>query len=310
MDAELQGLVIMNAGKVSQVNGAGFTLIELLVVIAIASVLLGILIPCFQRARTQVKGVVCRSNLKQWGTTLALYTDVSQGRFPVGSSNAAVFLLHGAYHGQDDSNRRSMGQTPCRSPDTRSITICPMADRVNRDIARARFVFDHEIGPFRWPTTEVLVGRPSEPWEVVRPEPPFLSSYGFNRWLLTTNPGLAGGSLRPQHYMDVLSFKGKPGIPVLLDCMTPGAEPREDMRPPVSELRTAVSVNGIDNFCLDRHQESINGLFLDGSVRRISLKQLWTLKWHRYYNTAGPWTKAGGVKPEDWPKWMHRFQDY
>jgi hypothetical protein len=22
------------------------------------------------------------------------------------------------------------------------------------------------------------------------------------------------------------------------------------------------------------------------------------------------WTKAGGVKPEDWPPWMRRFKDY
>jgi len=27
-------------------------------------------------------------------------------------------------------------------------------------------------------------------------------------------------------------------------------------------------------------------------------------------NMAGPWTKAGGVLPSDWPVWMRNFKDY
>ena len=38
--------------------------------------------------------------------------------------------------------------------------------------------------------------------------------------------------------------------------------------------------------------------------------ELWTLKWHRNFDTTGPWTKAGGVQPADWPEWMRRFKDY
>jgi len=51
-------------------------------------------------------------------------------------------------------------------------------------------------------------------------------------------------------------------------------------------------------------------MFWDASVRRIGLKELWTLKWRRDGKTSGPWTRAGGVKPEDWPQWMRRFKDY
>ncbi len=49
---------------------------------------------------------------------------------------------------------------------------------------------------------------------------------------------------------------------------------------------------------------------MDWSVRKVGLKELWTLKWHRQYDTAGPWTKAGGVQGEDWPLWLRRFKDY
>ena len=64
------------------------------------------------------------------------------------------------------------------------------------------------------------------------------------------------------------------------------------------------------NYCVNRHSGHVNGLFLDWSVRKVGLKELWTLKWYAEFNTAGEWTKAGGVKPEDWPKWMRRFKDY
>jgi len=42
----------------------------------------------------------------------------------------------------------------------------------------------------------------------------------------------------------------------------------------------------------------------------VGLKELWTLKWHRKYETAGPWTRGGGVQPSDWPDWMSELKDY
>jgi len=62
--------------------------------------------------------------------------------------------------------------------------------------------------------------------------------------------------------------------------------------------------------CVNRHFGGVNWLFVDWSVRRVGLKELWTLKWHREFNTAGPWTLAGGVQPDAWPEWMRRFKDY
>jgi prepilin-type processing-associated H-X9-DG protein len=66
----------------------------------------------------------------------------------------------------------------------------------------------------------------------------------------------------------------------------------------------------VDLFCMNRHDGGINSLFMDWSVRKVGLKELWTLKWHAEYNTAGPWTKRGGASPEDWPEWMRGFTDY
>jgi hypothetical protein len=49
---------------------------------------------------------------------------------------------------------------------------------------------------------------------------------------------------------------------------------------------------------------------LEWSVRKIGLKELWTLKWYKQFDTRGPWTQAGNVKPENWPAWMRRFKEY
>jgi len=62
--------------------------------------------------------------------------------------------------------------------------------------------------------------------------------------------------------------------------------------------------------CLNRHDGFVNGLFLDFSTQNIGLKELWTFKWHRQFDTRGPWTTAGGCQPNDWPAWMRRFKDY
>ena len=61
--------------------------------------------------------------------------------------------------------------------------------------------------------------------------------------------------------------------------------------------------------CINRHSGGINGLFMDWSVRKVGLKELWTLNWSRNFDTAGPYTRAGGMQPEDWPEWMRGFKD-
>jgi prepilin-type processing-associated H-X9-DG protein len=63
-------------------------------------------------------------------------------------------------------------------------------------------------------------------------------------------------------------------------------------------------------FCINRHNGFVNGAFMDTSVRKLGLKELWTLKWHRNFDTAGPYTLAGGVTPDDWPEWMRSLTDY
>ena len=107
--------------------------------------------------------------------------------------------------------------------------------------------------------------------------------------------------------LDLFSLRGRAQFPAILDDAFMWSKPITSNNPPRRERQ---GIFGMGGFCINRHNEHVNSLFLDWSARKVGLKELWTLKWHRDWDTAGPWTKAGGVLPEDWPHWMRGFKDY
>jgi prepilin-type processing-associated H-X9-DG protein len=105
-------------------------------------------------------------------------------------------------------------------------------------------------------------------------------------------------------------MEGRAYVPLLLDSRYPGVRPRDDNKPPPEKDLLEAWLTDMSDFCIDRHQGHVNGLFGDASVRKTGLKELWTLKWHKQFNTSNRWTKVGGVQAEDWPQWMRKFKDY
>lgn len=59
----------------------GFTLLELLVVMAIVAILAALLLPAFSRVKESARATVCKSNLRQFGIGLSLYTE-DHGYYP------------------------------------------------------------------------------------------------------------------------------------------------------------------------------------------------------------------------------------
>ncbi len=267
-----------------------FTLIELLVVISIVVLLMALLLPSLQRARKQARAMVCQTNLKQWGMTLALYAEDNQGRLGRNAGDA-LWLLRGSFLIEGDPNKPAVYQ----DINTKGIALCPMAVRSGGH------------GMFRasgasWDQIEGTLGSTFEAWEITSPLPPFRGSYGFNDRLSGPRGFNTSAPRRLGTY--IFSLRGRANIPTLFDSAFPwDSITSESSRPPMREF-VGHSV------CINRHNGHINVLFLDWSVRKVGLKELWTLKWRSDWDTAGPWTKAGGVQPEDWPEWLRKFKDY
>jgi prepilin-type N-terminal cleavage/methylation domain-containing protein/prepilin-type processing-associated H-X9-DG protein len=99
-------------------------------------------------------------------------------------------------------------------------------------------------------------------------------------------------------------------VPMIFDSAFPVVIPwTADVAPPPYEGAMSDELSMMP-ICINRHDGGINMAFSDASVRKVDLKELWTLKWQARFDPAGPWTKAGGVKPEGWPAWMRKFKDY
>ena len=99
-------------------------------------------------------------------------------------------------------------------------------------------------------------------------------------------------------------------IAVLMDGLRFDLFPIESDGPPQDETDYWQGESRMKRVCINRHHAFICSSFADGSARKVGLKELWTLKWHRNFATNGPWTLAGGVPANDWPGWMRSFSDY
>ncbi len=269
----------------------GFTLIELLVVISIIAVLMSILMPALGKVRAQAKNSMCKSNLRQWGVVMFMYTADNDGSFTVGHTepgsdwqkawnNCWAGILVSYYQGNKD------------------FKLCPQAAKTIEQNGQAPFVaWSSSMHPL------IPVGE--------------YGSYGINWWINNAHPKnlkeiIISGEPYPTAYFwrRVDKVQNTHKVPMFLDSTFVLARARHDKdTPPATEMVYAQDY-GISRMATNRHNGFTNGVFVDGHADSIGIKQLWTLPWSKGYDTHNRYTAAGGATPEIWPEWMKNLKQY
>jgi len=261
-----------------------FTLIELLVVISIIALLMAILMPSLQRARKQAKTVVCQSNLHQWALVFSAYTGDYDGYFMKGWIGVEP-------GGHDEGRGIWLNATRSYYADSNDIRLCPVASKPYTEGGEPGF--GGAWGISRSTAQAALNG--------------LYTSYTINWWVNNPTPlsltSVVGGKTK-YHWRHV-DQKGANNIPLLVDGLMWLARPNHTNTPPPYNGCWGWSEGGgMKRVCINRHDGYINGVFMDFSVRKMGLKQLWKFKWHRGFDTLM------GPGPGEWPEWMKSFNDY
>ena len=247
-------------------SGTGFTLIELLVVIAIIGILASLLLPALAKSKAKARATACLSNLRQWGLTWTLYTDNYNGTFSQGHE---VEWARGAWI------LTAQNLIPTNSP----LYFCPDATGVRRD-----GLFAVEYGG---PHASYLHATGQR------------SSYGLNLWMYDAPSDVTQIQGRPTawNWGSMTAASEPTRVPLFLDSMWRGGGPSETDAPPSFNGEWLDVDAEMYHFAMDRHNGGVNSSFLDGSVRKLRVKELWQQKWSRNFNPDA----SASMK---WPAWM------
>ncbi len=257
-----------------------FTLIELLVVIAIIAILMAILMPALQRVREQARMVACKSNLRQWGLIFAMYMEDNDGKFLSGMVNGStVGMQHGDWW-----------REPLKPySKNKKMWLCPTAHK-NRTSTSS--------------TAMSVAQSPTDAWRVPDSQGGDTGSYAPNGWMCNPPPRLNSlwGRGPKEYYWRGIPSRQAAQVPLFTEGWWVDAWPRDTDLPATDREDFRSGGSGeMRTVCVDRHKLTQNVLFADYTVRRLSLKALWRLKWHKEYDTH--------IELPEWPAWMVPCKD-
>ncbi|MHC4171098.1 MAG: type II secretion system protein [Planctomycetota bacterium] len=275
-----------------------FTLIELLVVIAIIALLMAILMPALAKVKDQARQIGCAANLRQWNFVFNNYSNDNDGKFYTGTNNLGYWWLHQLELKQQDWK-------------TNKTWFCPtaLAPIWDENGVRKQSLHIYDSWGIYKEGSRTYQGRTY----AANPNG-FAGSYGLNSYMLgiPRSGNFEGGLPASEGYHDMYNVPNASEVPVMLDALRFDFWPQAHHGPAMNEYDfwTGGAQHNMARVCINRHRGFTNSSFLDWSVRRVGLKELWKLKWHRSFDTNGPWTLAGGVQASNWPDWLMPFKDY
>ncbi len=235
----------------------GFSLLELLVVVSTIALMTSVLIPVASQVTASARVVRCASNLNQLGIILKMYVIDNDNLFMERGGGSS----HGAvtwFHSIRSYYDPNDG-----------LLFCPQATRTPKEGGR----------------------NPNMAWEkTIDSGEHYQGSYGINLYVARRSDPNFWGTINVDRPYEV---------PLLMCSQWKDTEPfpRNEPREYESEVWSPGPEDEMRRPCIKRHPPYyVNVLFLDFSIEKRTIKELWKLKWSRNWPSEYPLPV--------WPDWM------
>ena len=286
-----------------------FTLGELAVLLVCMALLLIVFLPTQSKARQQAKNITCLANLHRIGQIFGAYTADYDGYF-----TPSWFYDDGSGWSSGETDKVMWMYTTqgyYRDPE---ILLC--AKNTYPDLSPAggaaadqpgEFSNDEldPWGPTFWmPQLPILGDRYAEFGSAQTGKP--VSGYINNDWL-----GSAGINDYGGNHWERMQAEDASNIPMVLDGGWISGTP-DDFTVPPQDPQDKVQFSGdgplqsMNRFVFSRHRGGTQAVFMDLAARRVGVKELWRLKWHRNWDLDN---QAAANPSYPWPEWIEALPE-
>ena len=266
------------------ISRRGITLFELLIVVAVIGALAAIITPTLTMARDSAMSAYCKSKLGHLGQAYSSFLDDNNGTFQKGycldnCNDNSVVRKKDVWFGALDNYFEDA-----------NYLFCPQADLAESDGGA-------------YPNMAWTI-RDTKQFKEIIDSDLNNGSYCLNWWV---NSG-RGDDLSCRYKWKNIYVNNCENVPVLADggdftaavrsdySHIPHKEPIDDS---LTEREFKQNCFGINKFLMKRHNGGVNVLFMDWSVRSESLKDLYSLDWHKEYEQI-----SEDQATWQWPDWM------